>query len=192
MAASNQLRSFSGSQASCPAAANGRRTGKLYLLFSLFAVLLTWQGKPCQAQLQWKYNAFDEFNGASGDDVNSSIWKPINNIPQNIWDPNSSDSVTYCARGSVANACQTGVNNYTLDGLGHLVIHAVNTNTTRTVKNAAGVLTPEPVYNSARLESVNDAAHQFQYGRIEARIQVPKGQGAWPAFWLLGSNTTKP
>ncbi len=27
-----------------------------------------------------------------------------------------------------------------------------------------------------------------QYGRFEARIQIPKGQGMWPAFWMLGNN----
>lgn len=26
----------------------------------------------------------------------------------------------------------------------------------------------------------------FQYGKIEARIKVPKGAGVWPAFWMLG------
>ena len=26
------------------------------------------------------------------------------------------------------------------------------------------------------------------YGRIEARLKVPFGQGIWPAFWLLGEN----
>src|SRR5688500_5442681 len=24
-------------------------------------------------------------------------------------------------------------------------------------------------------------------GRVEARIKLPKGQGLWPAFWMLGS-----
>lgn len=28
----------------------------------------------------------------------------------------------------------------------------------------------------------------FQYGRIEAKIKMPKGIGMWPAFWLLGSD----
>jgi beta-glucanase (GH16 family) len=41
-------------------------------------------------------------------------------------------------------------------------------------------------YTSARLET---AGHfQEQYGRIEARIKLPKGQGIWSAFWMLGSN----
>jgi len=30
----------------------------------------------------------------------------------------------------------------------------------------------------------------FKYGRIEARIQMPKGDGTWPALWLLGANIT--
>lgn len=29
---------------------------------------------------------------------------------------------------------------------------------------------------------------RFKYGRLEARIQMPAGNGVWPAFWLLGSN----
>jgi len=28
----------------------------------------------------------------------------------------------------------------------------------------------------------------FQYGRVEARIKIPKGQGFWPAFWMMGAD----
>jgi beta-glucanase (GH16 family) len=31
---------------------------------------------------------------------------------------------------------------------------------------------------------------EFTYGRIEARIKVPYGQGIWPAFWMLGNDIT--
>lgn len=41
-------------------------------------------------------------------------------------------------------------------------------------------------YTSARLET---AGHfQQEYGRYEARIKIPNGQGIWPAFWMLGSD----
>lgn len=29
---------------------------------------------------------------------------------------------------------------------------------------------------------------EFTYGRVEARLQIPRGQGIWPAFWMLGAN----
>ena len=41
-------------------------------------------------------------------------------------------------------------------------------------------------YTSARLKS--RGLQEFQYGRMEARIKVPKGSGTWPAFWMLGAN----
>jgi beta-glucanase (GH16 family) len=41
-------------------------------------------------------------------------------------------------------------------------------------------------YTSARIES--RGRFELQYGRIEARIRIPRGQGIWPAFWMLGSD----
>ena len=41
-------------------------------------------------------------------------------------------------------------------------------------------------YTSARLKTKERFAQT--YGRFEARIQVPRGQGIWPAFWLLGAD----
>ncbi|MEH6537346.1 MAG: glycoside hydrolase family 16 protein [Psychroserpens sp.] len=41
-------------------------------------------------------------------------------------------------------------------------------------------------YTSARI--LTKDLFQQKYGRFEARIQLPWGQGLWPAFWLLGSN----
>ncbi|MEL6821525.1 MAG: glycoside hydrolase family 16 protein [Calditrichota bacterium] len=41
-------------------------------------------------------------------------------------------------------------------------------------------------YTSARITTANKFTKKF--GRIEARIQLPWGQGIWPAFWLLGEN----
>ncbi|WP_034058051.1 glycoside hydrolase family 16 protein [Lacinutrix jangbogonensis] len=41
-------------------------------------------------------------------------------------------------------------------------------------------------YTSSRL--LTNGLFDQQYGRFEARIRLPYGQGMWPAFWLLGEN----
>lgn len=41
-------------------------------------------------------------------------------------------------------------------------------------------------YTSARLKT--QGLFSQAYGRFEARIKIPKGQGMWPAFWMLGYN----
>jgi len=38
-------------------------------------------------------------------------------------------------------------------------------------------------YTSARINTRDRFA--FRYGRVEARIRFPGGQGVWPAFWML-------
>ena len=40
-------------------------------------------------------------------------------------------------------------------------------------------------YTSARLKTKDKGS--WTYGRIEARLQVPRGAGIWPAFWMLGA-----
>ena len=64
--------------------------------------------------------------------------------------------------------------NACLDGEGHLII------TAREEK----YLTCD--YTSARMITMGHFSQG--YGRFEARIQLPIGQGLWPAFWLLGAN----
>jgi beta-glucanase (GH16 family) len=41
-------------------------------------------------------------------------------------------------------------------------------------------------YTSARLKT--QGLFSQAYGRFEARIKLPVGQGLWPAFWMLGDN----
>ena len=41
-------------------------------------------------------------------------------------------------------------------------------------------------YTSARLKT--QGLGEWQYGRVEARIRIPRGQGIWPAFWMLGND----
>ena len=114
----------------------------------------------------------DEFNGMAGSAPNASIW---------TYDTGNSgfgnsEIETYCAPGSSTAPCSTSSPNIALDGSGHLVIRAI--------LNTSGQWT------SGRMKT--EGLKDFQYGWIEARIQLPDttNQGLWPAFWSLGSNIT--
>lgn len=41
-------------------------------------------------------------------------------------------------------------------------------------------------YTSARLQTMGKK--EFTYGRVDIRAKLPKGQGIWPALWMLGSD----
>lgn len=43
-------------------------------------------------------------------------------------------------------------------------------------------------YTSARLKTEGLPGGAWRYGRIEARLRIPRGQGLWPAFWMLGDH----
>ncbi|MDB5258316.1 MAG: Glucan endo,3-beta-D-glucosidase [Chitinophagaceae bacterium] len=43
-------------------------------------------------------------------------------------------------------------------------------------------------YTSAKLRSIHKG--DFTYGRIEARMKLPQGEGSWPAFWMLSTDET--
>lgn len=116
-------------------------------------------------QLAWS----DEFDGPAGTAPDSSKWGYDLGIgPQlNGWGNN--ELQTYTNRAV----------NVSLDGEGHLVIKAIRENFT----GADGFAR---AYTSARL--ITKGKFEPTYGRIEARIKVPFGQGLWPAFWMLGAN----
>jgi beta-glucanase (GH16 family) len=78
---------------------------------------------------------------------------------------------TYCAYGSDKPPCEKSQpNSYAdKDGL-HILARK----------------TGDGHYTSARL--ISRGRKDFKYGRIEARIRIPAGQGLWPAFWMMGAD----
>ncbi len=44
-------------------------------------------------------------------------------------------------------------------------------------------------YTSTRMKT--QGKKSFQYGRIDIRALLPKGQGIWPALWMLGNDITE-
>jgi len=112
----------------------------------------------------------DEFNDAAdlGPRPNPEIW---------TYDTGHSgfgnrEFEHYCAYGDATEPCDPAHPNAFVgtDGFLHIV-----------------ALEPTPgVYTSARLKT--QGLFSVAYGRIEARMKLPEGQGTWPAFWTLGNN----
>lgn len=117
-------------------------------------------------QLVWS----DEFNGTSGTKPDASKWRA---------DPGNGQN------GELQ--VYTDHNNTQMDGAGHLVLEArreVTPGSACPIDPVSGSGTCQ--YTSARMNT--GTKFDTTYGKIEARIQVPKGNGLWPAFWMMGSD----
>lgn len=106
----------------------------------------------------------DEFSGPDGSAPDSSKW--TYETGGNGWGNNELEYYT------------SRPQNVQLHG-GNLVITAQE----ETYLGADGV---KRNYTSARLKTQERFSQA--YGRFEARIKIPAGQGVWPAFWMLGNN----
>ena len=126
------------------------------------------QATGSQAAPAWKLVWSDEFNGPKGSAVDASKW--FTETGGGGWGNNELEY--YTAR--LENASQQD---------GNLVIKVLAEKYT----GADGVTRN---YTSARLKTQGKFSQA--YGRFEARIKIPRGQGIWPAFWMLGNDVDKP
>jgi beta-glucanase (GH16 family) len=106
----------------------------------------------------------DEFNGADGSAPDSSKW--TYDLGGKGW----GNSELECYTNRAPNVQVKG---------GNLVITALKESVTCSDGTSSN-------YTSARLKT--QGLFSQAYGRFEARIKIPKGQGMWPAFWMLGNN----
>ncbi len=113
---------------------------------------------------QWTLVWNDEFNGPDGSMPDATKWSPVTD-----GSGFGNQELEYYTPSSA---------NVHLEK-GNLVIVARKENFT----GPDGV---SKAYTSARLETAG--RFQQQYGRFEARIKIPHGNGLWPAFWMLGSD----
>jgi beta-glucanase (GH16 family) len=108
----------------------------------------------------WQLVWRDEFDGPAGTPPDPTRWK--HDVGGHGW---GNDQLEYDTDRP---------ENASLDGQGHLAIVAR--------KESYGGRS----YTSARLNTAGRFARA--YGRFEARLRQPIGQGLWPAFWLLGND----
>jgi beta-glucanase (GH16 family) len=120
------------------------------------------------AAQKWELTWSDEFNGPKGVGVDAKKWS--NETGGSGWGNKELEYYTAGAKNSYQN------------GTGSLVITATKETQPTDYKCWYGPCQ----FTSARLSTKNKFAQTF--GRIEARIKVPAGEGMWPAFWMLGSD----
>ncbi|EME63654.1 glycoside hydrolase family 16 protein [Amycolatopsis decaplanina] len=108
----------------------------------------------------------DDFNGPAGAGIDTSKWhfETGDNV-------NNHERQWYTS----------GTNNAALDGQGNLVITAKKEN-----PGNYNCWYGRCEYTSARLSTQGQFTQT--YGRFEARMKLPRGQGMWPAFWMLGAD----
>jgi beta-glucanase (GH16 family) len=116
---------------------------------------------------EWVMTWNDEFDGPNGSSPDKSRWGP--ETGGNSW--GNHELQYYTARPE--NLRQQD---------GNLVMEAAKEEFT----GSDGVTRH---YTSARITT--QGRFSQAYGRFEARIKIPFGQGMWPAFWLLGDSFPK-
>ncbi|WP_284651998.1 glycoside hydrolase family 16 protein [Flavobacterium terrisoli] len=132
-------------------------------LFSMMAITFVGcdsDDKQSVGSRNWQLSWSDEFDGVAGTSPDASKWSF--DLGNSGW--GNQELQNYTDRPE----------NASLDGNGNLVITALR-------DNFGG-----SQYSSARIKTRNLFAQQ--YGRFEARLITPYGQGIWPAFWMLGDN----
>ena len=139
------------------------RVGRLFVVAAclLAAAAVT----PAQ---KWRLVWADEFNGREGSGVDQTKWTA--ETGGSGW--GNRELQFYTARPRNASA----------DGRGSLAIRAYHE---KPPPGAACWYGP-CLYTSARL--ITKRKFEQRFGRFEARLKLPAGQGLWPAFWMLGAD----
>ena len=139
---------------------NRKRPIIITVLVALFALC-----PQVSTSQTWVIAWSDEFDGPTGSAPDATKWGF--DIGGNGWGNNELEYYT------------NRIQNAFIDGSGNLVIKAIKESFT----GSDGVTRD---YTSARLLTRDKFTQR--YGRFEARIKVPFGQGIWPAFWMLGDD----
>lgn len=121
-------------------------------------------------QLAWS----DEFNANAGTPPNPAFWTP------EIGDGTVNGNVGW--GNSELEYYTNSTENAAHDGAGNLVITVKKTEPNSGLQCYYGPCK----YTSARLLSWHKV--EVAYGKVEARIKIPRGAGLWPAFWALGTD----
>lgn len=137
---------------------------------------------------QWTLVWSDEFDGPDGSVPDPKKWTYDIGVGGNGWGNHELEYYTNLPRNASiqnGNLVITAVKeNYTGPGSAP---HAPTDGSSAGQTSVTGQVTRH--YTSARLKT--QGLFEQTYGRFEARIRIPYGQGMWPAFWMLGADIDK-
>jgi beta-glucanase (GH16 family) len=115
---------------------------------------------------KWQLVWSDEFDGPDGAAPDPAKW--VHDVGGGGWGNNELQTYTDRRENSVIRD-------------GRLAIRALR----ETYAGPDGI---RREYTSARLKTLGLMSRT--HGRFEARLRLPRGQGIWPAFWMLGDDIT--
>ena len=162
---------------------------------------LSRQAAPARWRLTWS----DEFNSPDGSVPDPKKWTYDIGVDDDGWGNNELEYYTNSPRNvsirdgklviTAVKETFTGPNPRSGDPQDSGASHGSSqslispSSADQTSAGKAGATEVVRDYTSARLKTQGLFAQT--YGRFEARIKIPRGQGMWPAFWMLGNDIDK-
>jgi len=138
----------------------------IWLTIAMMAIV-SCESSSDPEERKWRLVWQDEFNGNAGESPDSAKW-----------DYDIGDGTLYGLPPGWGNGQleydTDRPENVSMDGIGNLAI------TTRKESYMGRSYTSARIVTRGKFEQI--------YGRFEASIKLPWGQGIWPAFWLLGAD----
>lgn len=150
---------------------------------------------PLGKRLTLKFD--DEFNPVKDKDgqpyIDRAKWQTTfwqGSSERTLWGNNEAQYYTdkdYNGEGSLRPDTNGSLNPFSFETPGVLTISAMKVPQELWKKFYMGEQRP---FSSGLL--ISDKRFTFQYGYVEGRFKLPPNRGAWPAFWLLGDDPSKP
>lgn len=130
---------------------------------------------PSDTSGDWVLVWQDEFDGAA---IDPSRW----DLESNCWGGGNAEQQCYTDRSDD----HPRANAFLADGMLHIVARKERFTGAASPSGRGRMMATLP-YTSARLRT--KGRQEWTFGRFEIRARLPRGQGSWPAIWMLPTDS---